>query len=35
MKKYNNKNLKQLDYTYIQKYFGNNALTAYNNSPNV
>ena len=33
MKKYNNKNLKELDYNYIQKHFGNNALAAYNESP--
>ena len=32
MKKYNDKNLKELDYAYIQKIFGTNALLAYNDS---
>ena len=32
MKKYNGKNLKELDYAYIQKIFGTNALLAYNDS---
>lgn len=33
MKNFNGKNLKELDYAYIQKFFGNNAFDAYNESP--